>query len=117
MDCMWGDGPADVKTLHRRIGLTRGITLNTVQSTMERLHRKGFLTREKVSHAYVYSPRLSRAELASRMVSDIVDAVPGSEAESLLAAFVSMVERAGDEQLDRLERMIAARRGRGDSAR
>ena len=117
MDRIWADAPVDVKTVHRAIGAKRGITLNTVQSTMERLHRKGLLRREKVSHAYVYSPRVSRAELATRLVSDIVSAVAGSDGEPLLAAFVSMVERAGDGQLDRLERMIRDRRNRKEPSR
>src|SRR5262249_28985359 len=34
MDRVWADAPVDVKTVHRAIGASRGITLNTVQSTM-----------------------------------------------------------------------------------
>ena len=40
----------------------RRITLNTVQSTLRRLFDKQLLRREKVSHAHIYSPRLTQPE-------------------------------------------------------
>jgi len=36
-------GDADAKAVHSIIGTQRGITLNTIQSTLERLHDKGLL--------------------------------------------------------------------------
>jgi predicted transcriptional regulator len=51
LERLWSAGPEDVKAVHQAVGARRGITLNTVQSTMERLYRKGLLARDKVSHA------------------------------------------------------------------
>src|SRR5215208_3094824 len=80
MEHVWEAGPSDVKAVHRLVGLPRQITHNTVQSTMERLYRKGLLAREKVSHAYVSSAALSRAEYCARLVHDVVPTVTGSAA-------------------------------------
>jgi predicted transcriptional regulator len=110
MDQLWSHGPVDVKTVHAAIGRKRRITLNTVQSTMERLHRKGLLDREKVSHAYVYNPRLSREAFGARVVEEVVSQVLGGETEPMLAAFVDVAARAGAEQLERLEQLIAKHR-------
>ena len=111
LDQLWSRGPQDVKACHRSIGRSRGIALNTVQSTMERLHRKELLRREKVSHAYVYEAAVTREELGARLASEVVASVVGSAAPaSVLAAFVDLAERAGDGTLVRLERLIAARR-------
>ena len=60
---LWAQSGQDAKAVHRRIGKRRGISLNTVQSTLERLFRKGFLKREKVSHAFLYMPAVKREEL------------------------------------------------------
>ena len=48
LEHVWGRGPCDVKAVHRSLGVRRGITLNTVQSAMERLFKKGLLARDKV---------------------------------------------------------------------
>jgi len=111
MAYVWDAGPCDVKAVYAQVGRTRGITLNTVQSTMERLSRKELLDRRKVSHAYVYSARLSRETFGAGIVRDVVQRFLGGEPAPLLAAFVDLAAREGDEELDRLERLIAAKRG------
>jgi predicted transcriptional regulator len=102
LEHVWTRGPCDVKAVHRTLGSRRGITLNTVQSTMERLFRKGLLSREKVSHAYVYSPRHTREEVVSRVLK--------GEAIPVLEAFVDLAARTDEANLDRLELLIAERR-------
>lgn len=107
---LWDGGPADVKAVHRGVGERREITLNTVQSTMERLHRKALLSREKVSHAFVYSPAVTREALGAALVHAIVRNILGTDPEPMLSAFVDVTARSGDEALVRLEQLIAERR-------
>ncbi len=96
--------------VYARIGRSRLITLNTVQSTLERLFRKRILKREKISHAYEYSARLSRQELINKLVESTVRRVAGEQPDALLSAFVNLAARADDDQLRRLEELIARRR-------
>ena len=96
MKRLWADGPCDVKTVHKRIGEERGITYNTVQSAMKRLYDKGLLDRSKQSYAYVYIPVVDRRTLTEHRVSEVVD------------------ELTGVETLDRLERLVAARKAQRD---
>jgi predicted transcriptional regulator len=110
LDHLWTAGPSDVKAVQRSVGDPRGITLNTVQSTMERLFRKGLLARDKVSHAYVYTPQHTREELGARMVQDLVKRLMRGEAAPVLEAFVDLAARADEATLDRLEQLIAAKR-------
>jgi len=109
LDWLWTHGQGDVKAVHD--GLARDITPNTVQSTLKRLHEKGLLLREKVSHAFFYAPGLSRAEFHRQVLGEIVEDLLEGQLDMVLAAFVDLAERAGPEKLERLERMIAARRG------
>ena len=109
MDFLWKHGPGDVRALHESIGARRNITSNTVQSTLKRLHDKGLAHREKVSHAYIYSAACTRAEFHARALGQVVGELKAGDADAVLAAFVDIAERAGAEQLERLEALVAAR--------
>lgn len=115
MEHLWSKGPRDAREVHRRVGRERGITLNTIQSTLRRLYEKGFLERTKVSHAYVYEPRLEREAFRRRMLGDVVEHLMEGESEAMLQAFVDLTEQAGREELARLERLVALRRARLDT--
>lgn len=107
---LWSHGPADVKAMQRAIGEARGIKPNTVQSTLERLHRKGLADREKVRRAYVYRASLSQRDWVLRALELLAGDLPDRGSEMLLSAFVDLAERTGVEQLEELERLVRARR-------
>lgn len=110
MQHLWTQGASDVKAVHRAVGERRAITLNTVQSTMERLHKKGLLLRDKVSHAFVYAPVVSRERYGADLVRDVVESVLGKGAGPMLSAFVDVTARTGDDALAKLESLVAERR-------
>jgi Predicted transcriptional regulator len=110
LEHLWSHGSAHAKAVHGAIGRQRGITLNTVQSTLERLRSKGFLRREKVSHAYLYTPQVSREELMTQIIEEVVATFTKGQAEPMLSAFVNLAARVDEENLDRLEQLIATRR-------
>ncbi len=109
LEYLWSHGSCDTGAVHAAVGHRRSITYNTVQSTLKRLHEKGLLNRVKVSHAYVYVPRLSREEYGRLQLKRVVDDVMGGQAETMVAAFVDLTERAGPEELERLEELVADR--------
>ncbi len=109
MNHLWDQGAVDVKAVHSAIGKRRQITLNTVQSTLKRLHEKGLLRRQKVSHAYVYEPLRLREQFQRDALGEVVSSLMSGHPDAMLTAFVELTERAGPEHLERLERMIGAR--------
>ena len=109
LEHLWTRGSGDTHEVHAAIGRRRNITYNTVQSTLKRLQEKRLLDRSKVSHAFVYSPRLSREEYARLELKRVIDDVMGGRSESMVAAFVDLTERAGSDELERLEQVVAAR--------
>ena len=109
MHHLWEVEHADVKAVWSVVGQARGVTHNTVQSTMERLYRKGLLRRGKVSHAYVYTPALTQAAFRAQAIRTVAEAV-GDVENDMLAAFVDVAADVGDETLARLEKLVAARR-------
>ena len=103
MDYLWDGGEGEAKGVHTVLGRRRGITLNTIQSTLKRLYEKGLLAREKVSHAHVYRPSIARADFQRGALGELVDELMRGEAEAMVAAFVDLTERAGEAPLRRLE--------------
>ena len=115
MEHLWSTGPGDAKAVHRALGRKRGITLNTIQSTLKRLQEKGILDRHKVSHAYIYEPRFDRRAYGREVLGDVIGELMGEmggkdgDTEAVICAFVDLTERAGEAQLERLESLVAER--------
>lgn len=110
MDYLWAGGEGEAKAVHVALGKRRGITNNTIQSTLKRLFDKGLLERDKVSHAHIYRPRLAREEFERGALNEMVGDLMGGRAEAMVSAFVDLAERAGPEHLVRLEELVAERR-------
>ncbi len=110
---LWSEGPADVRTVHRAVGELRGIRPNTIQSTLERLHRKGLARRWKQGRAYLYDAALTRREWLSHAIEELISEAPGVGAETVVSAFVDLLERTTEDQLAELERRIRERRVQG----
>jgi predicted transcriptional regulator len=58
------------------------------------LYEKELLSREKVSHAHVYRPRVSRQEFQRGLPDHLVTEVLRGEASAMLSTFVDLTERA-----------------------
>jgi len=110
LEHLWVERESDVVATHAVVGKRRGITPNTVGSTLERLFRKGLVRRHKVSHAYRYEPALSREELAARRVLEVSGGFEALSRVGMLSAFVDLVADADAKSLDRLEVLIAQKR-------
>lgn len=109
---LWSGGDGDAKAVHATLGKARGITLNTIQSTLKRLFEKGLLVRDKVSHAHVYRVHVTREAFHRGLLGEIVGDLMDREADAMVSAFVDLAEQAGPEHLARLEALVAERRGK-----
>ncbi|ABA56819.1 BlaI/MecI/CopY family transcriptional regulator [Nitrosococcus oceani] len=110
LEYLWSEGAMDAKDVHQGIGTQRGISLNTVQSALERLYRKKLLSREKVRHAYVYAPAVRREELMAQLMGQVAHVLSAGKGYDLLSTFVDFAARVDEHSLDRLEQLIAERR-------
>ncbi len=110
LDYLWSCRESDVIEAHAQVGAPRGICANTVGSALERLHKKGLASREKVSHAYRYRPALEREEFQAKRLLEAAGDVKNLAQEGVLAAFVDLVADADASALDELERLVRRRR-------
>ncbi|MEW8228632.1 MAG: BlaI/MecI/CopY family transcriptional regulator, partial [Candidatus Thiodiazotropha endolucinida] len=63
-----------------------------------------------MSHAYVYTPSVQREQLMERLIEEVVETFSAGHSEPMLAAFEDLAAKDDDENLARLERLIAERR-------
>lgn len=112
LEFVWEQGETTAKLAHAVLGAERGISLNTVQSTLERLYRKQLLGRSKQGHSYRYAAAMSRDALVAALMNQVVKSLGGDAAASL-AAFVEGADQVDGAALDALEAALRRRREQG----
>jgi predicted transcriptional regulator len=104
MDRMWSRDsaiPTTVRELFDELATERNIAYTTVMSTMDNLHTKGWLARERDGKAYRYWPTLSREQHSARLMREALDG--GGSPELVLQHFV---EQIGAEESERLRSVL-----------
>ncbi|WP_306362087.1 BlaI/MecI/CopY family transcriptional regulator [Nocardia sp. CC227C] len=98
MDRVWARTErTSVREVYDELAAVRDIAYTTVMSTMDNLHRKGWLDRERVGKAYHYWPTLSREQYSARLMRDALGA--GGRSELVLAHFVEQMSPEESEGL------------------
>jgi predicted transcriptional regulator len=85
----------------------RAIAYTTVMSTMDNLHRKGWLDRAKEGKAYRYTATASREEYSARLMREALTG--GGDAEMVLSHFVADMDGTESEALRTVVRRLAGR--------
>ena len=109
MELLWQKPGQTVNEVEERMQQRGGRAHTTVLTTLDRLHGKGYLTREKRGKAFVYSPRYTREEFERGVAQEVLGALLGKLTEPALSAFVDLVGEDA-EALDRVEAMIREKR-------
>jgi predicted transcriptional regulator len=87
MDRLWDRaGTTTVREVFEDLHQSREIAYTTVMSTMDNLHRKGWLARERQGKAFLYWPTLTREEYSARLMRDALDA--GGDSGAVLTHFL-----------------------------
>jgi predicted transcriptional regulator len=116
MEVVWQRGEVGVADVWKTLGERRGIARNTVQTTLARLHERGWLRAREEGNAFVYTAARPRQSALSRLVEGLVDTAFGGSLSGLVAAVVESRALPADE-VARLRRIIdeaEAQRSRGD---
>jgi predicted transcriptional regulator len=111
LEALWArDMPTCVRDLQPDFP---GVAYTTLMTTLDRLFRKGTLTRQKTGRAFYYRPKASQAQLASEMAgSAFANLLPvdNSAVRPILSMFVDTVGERDGALLDDLEALVRARR-------
>src|SRR5271156_1845518 len=92
MDRIWNrgdDASTTVRDVFDELAAERDIAYTTVMSTMDNLHTKGWLARERSGKAYRYWPTLTREQHSARLRSEALDG--GGRTDLVLSHFVEQI--------------------------
>jgi len=105
MEAIWNRrGERSVRDVHAQFEARLAYT--TVMTTMDRLYKKGFLERRKDGRAFLYSPRLTRRQLALEAGAGVIRGLIDSEGAPVLSFLVDAVTDRDRQLLDTLERLV-----------
>lgn len=91
------DDGATVREIFEELSCGRQIAYTTVLSTLDNLHRKGWVTREREGKAYRYWPAMTREERSAHLMRAAFSS--GGDTEAVLAFFVEQMTEEESAQL------------------
>ena len=109
MELLWRTPRQTVSDVEGNLNQSRKLAHTTVLTTLDRMFRKGYLTREKEGKAFVYAPRYTRKEFERGMAEEVFGAILKGVGDPALSTFVDMVGEDAA-QLDKLEALIREKR-------
>ena len=109
MDRLWQrDGVTTVRDVFEDMLRDREIAYTTVMSTMDNLHTKGWLLRERDGKAYRYWPRMSREQYGAALMREALDA--GGRSDRVLAHFLEQISAEDSVALRKVLRRVGSKR-------
>ena len=113
MEALWRRGEAAVRDVHEEFG--DGVAYTTVMTTLDRLYKKGLLTRWKVGRAFRYAPTATREERQRSLTAELMEGLLAQHQSEPLPLLSNLVDAVGDADqrlLDDLERLVQEKRDR-----
>ncbi len=105
LETLWDHGPLTTPEVHARIGQPRQLAYTTILTVLQRLMKKGLVTREGGGRSHLYRPSISRSQhtegQARRLAETLVDL-----GEVGVAAFLAEADRLDPDMLAELRRRL-----------
>ena len=112
LDALWRRGTAG--TVRDLVDEFPEVAYTTLMTTLDRLHGKGALAREKSGRAFLYRARCARAELEARLAAEALGALFERGAGGVRPALSFFLEALSrdDRLIAELEELLRERRAR-----
>lgn len=109
MDRIWnrGDAAVTVREVFDELAEERRIAYTTVMSTMDNLHTKGWLERDRDGRAYRYWPTLNREQHSAQLMRAALDG--GGRSDLVLGYFIEQIDPEDSDRLRAALRSLARR--------
>lgn len=110
MDRLWALDETDptasltVRDIHESISQERDIAYTTVMTVLDRLTKKGLVTRERDGRAWRYQPVSTSEEITAQLLREGLDHIESSDRK---AAMMHFLDSASPEELDDLKAALA----------
>lgn len=110
MEVLWGRGGARANEVVGDIRRERKIAVTTVFTVLERLFKKGLIRKTKGEDVYIFEPVYTKDEFAREVSKEVLSGVIDLWSRSTISSFVDIVAQENPEDLDRLSRLISAKK-------
>jgi predicted transcriptional regulator len=100
LKALWGIGEGTVRDVRHFLVGNRKLAYTTVMTVLDRLEKRGGVTRRKQGRSFVYVPKLSREELRRFAVKELVDRFFEGSEESLARFLRSQESGVRNQQED-----------------
>ena len=97
--------PVSAREVAERFARERGLARTTILTMMERLRKKGYLTRRRREGVFHYSPRVPPAEVVQGLVRRFVEKTLAGSV-SPLVAYLGKSHPISDAELAELQRLV-----------
>ena len=110
MDRLWAIDPPtpeaamSVREIHESLSEERDIAYTTVMTVLDRLTKKGLVTRERDGRAWRYLPQSTSEELTAHLLRDSLDHIDTSDRR---AAMLHFLDSASADEIDDLKAALA----------
>lgn len=112
MEEVWRKSSVTAREVCDRMTGARERAYTTIMTTMDRLHRKGLLMREKDGLAWRYAATMSREEFERGLANELAAKILADHGDVALHAFVEATASVDEALLEKLRRLIDRRRGK-----
>jgi predicted transcriptional regulator len=99
------NGPVSVKRVAVEYGEPKGLARTTVQTMMERLRKKGFLSRESGEGGYLYAARVAKETTLQDSIETFVKTTLGGSIAPI-AAYFANAKHLSSEEIELLRGVI-----------
>ncbi|ADB18349.1 transcriptional repressor, CopY family [Pirellula staleyi DSM 6068] len=97
--------PVTVRTLVDHLAESSGQARTTILTVVERIRKKGFVSRRKIGGVFHYSPRIPVTQLLQRLVTDFVSNVLGGSV-SPVVAYLQKTQQVDPAELAELRAIV-----------
>lgn len=109
LEHLWTEGPSHpegltVREVHDVVGVQRELAYTTLMTVLDRMAKKGLVTRERDGRAWRYTAAATRDELTSETMHHALGELAGTERRSVLLHFL---DESTPEEIDELRAALA----------
>lgn len=104
--CLWHHQENTVRDVYQCLRRERTIAYTTVLTILTRLHRKDLVVRKKQGKAHVYTPRVTKKQLARRLLRQTLRSLNEKFGTDAVAAFADELGNLPEEKRRQLSRML-----------
>ncbi len=112
MQEVWTRGEATVTEVWQAVSAKRSVARNTTLTVMDRLERKGWLTKRAVANAHLYKATVNQKKTLGQIVKDLANNAFEGAAGQMIVAMLESSELTVAE-LDSISAIIEAKKKSG----